>query len=393
MTVKNGQTPARFLERFLAYFIDLLPFFLGFQISSFLIILTFRVPMPRPFAIFWAAVWLSGFISYQTRLNSEGRASLGKRLLGLRVVDDEGNPLSRKKALVRAAGYLISGAFFNLGFLWALFHPRKKAWHDLLAKSQVVEIGEKTKMARMGLKFCAAGLMASVIFYLLWINVLLPMSYQREMVKNAQIALNALGSMEDVYKNRYGTYTDQLTDLAGLTEDPLQFAQDVMNVFEPGIEIKADKKSFTITASARDDRKTMVSLTGPGGEATVLRKPQAPPAGEPAAPSKTASASKPLPAAPETPKAATAKLSEESREIVDAIVEEIQKRPDRLSRFFKEPSPRKAAEKIWETALQADSEGTARVGGVEIAGDEYFEALRKEKSAVISEFEKAFKSR
>lgn len=62
----------------------------------------------------------------------------GKRLMNLRVVKANGSPLRDVDALIRALGYTVSGFFFGLGYLWALFDPQGRTWHDLLAGTLVV---------------------------------------------------------------------------------------------------------------------------------------------------------------------------------------------------------------------------------------------------------------
>jgi uncharacterized RDD family membrane protein YckC len=65
----------------------------------------------------------------------------GKWVMGLRVVRCDGGPLSVGRALVRWFGYLLSALPFYLGFLWIL-GPSRRAWHDRLAKTEVVHVRE-----------------------------------------------------------------------------------------------------------------------------------------------------------------------------------------------------------------------------------------------------------
>lgn len=63
----------------------------------------------------------------------------GKKLLHLKVVNQEYKPLSFWQTLLRQTiGYIISGSILNLGFLWILINKRRMAWHDKLAKTFVV---------------------------------------------------------------------------------------------------------------------------------------------------------------------------------------------------------------------------------------------------------------
>jgi len=67
-----------------------------------------------------------------------GGQTVGKRIIGLRVVSTDGRRISTLQALVRVAGYLVSSAPLYIGFLAALFDSERRAWHDRLAGTVVV---------------------------------------------------------------------------------------------------------------------------------------------------------------------------------------------------------------------------------------------------------------
>ncbi len=64
--------------------------------------------------------------------------TIGKRLLGLRVVRADGFPPTVGRSIVRFVGYFLSAVVFFLGFIWALFDDEHRAWHDDLAGTWVV---------------------------------------------------------------------------------------------------------------------------------------------------------------------------------------------------------------------------------------------------------------
>ena len=65
--------------------------------------------------------------------------TLGKIVLGLRVVKKNGKRIGILDALIRNVfGYTISG-FFLLGYLWALVDRERQAWHDKLVGTGVVD--------------------------------------------------------------------------------------------------------------------------------------------------------------------------------------------------------------------------------------------------------------
>ena len=62
----------------------------------------------------------------------------GKRLLKLKVISMDGGALDNKQRLMRSAVSLLSGYAAGIGYLWALWEPHRRGWHDLMADSRVV---------------------------------------------------------------------------------------------------------------------------------------------------------------------------------------------------------------------------------------------------------------
>lgn len=66
--------------------------------------------------------------------------TVGKWLVGVQVRAAGGGPLPVGRALVRfVVEVLVSGPALLLGFLWALIDPGRRTWHDLAARSVVIE--------------------------------------------------------------------------------------------------------------------------------------------------------------------------------------------------------------------------------------------------------------
>jgi uncharacterized RDD family membrane protein YckC len=66
----------------------------------------------------------------------EGK-TIGKWLLGLRVVGVRQEPITYSQALLRWIGLVVS-APFGLGLLWILWSREKRGWHDFLARTWVI---------------------------------------------------------------------------------------------------------------------------------------------------------------------------------------------------------------------------------------------------------------
>ncbi len=89
-------------------------------------------------AIFWGfAAW---FMNYGVLQGTLG-ASFGKLIFRLRVVRSDGAPIGIGRSLARSSCMVISAAPLYLGYLWALFSPQQKTWHDRLCATQVIRKG------------------------------------------------------------------------------------------------------------------------------------------------------------------------------------------------------------------------------------------------------------
>lgn len=76
--------------------------------------------------------------SYFAFFYGVGGASLGKYLMGLRVLRHDGRRLSGRQALVRTLAYALSALPVYLGFINILLDDRRRGWHDILAGTVVV---------------------------------------------------------------------------------------------------------------------------------------------------------------------------------------------------------------------------------------------------------------
>jgi uncharacterized RDD family membrane protein YckC len=80
------------------------------------------------------------YLIYSTLLESSTlRGTLGKWLVGIAVVDDLGRPLGFAQSLRRNCAKLVSLLPLGLGFFWAIWSPRRQAWHDMIASTVVVK--------------------------------------------------------------------------------------------------------------------------------------------------------------------------------------------------------------------------------------------------------------
>jgi uncharacterized RDD family membrane protein YckC len=78
-----------------------------------------------PFAYFFITVAVTG-------------RTVGKGLMGIRVVAKDGRKLRLVRAMLRTVAYLISLVPLFGGFLWILIDKDRRGWHDHIAGSRVV---------------------------------------------------------------------------------------------------------------------------------------------------------------------------------------------------------------------------------------------------------------
>jgi len=76
--------------------------------------------------------------TYFVFLQGFGGRTIGKMILGIRIIRDDGESIGLREAFIRWVGYFISILFVFIGFVWALFDSRCQTWHDKFAGTYVV---------------------------------------------------------------------------------------------------------------------------------------------------------------------------------------------------------------------------------------------------------------
>ncbi len=70
---------------------------------------------------------------------SPAQATIGKRLLGLRVINEDGSNLTVKQAMIRAVCRWVLALPYCLTYFFAFFTRRRQSLHDLILKQLVIE--------------------------------------------------------------------------------------------------------------------------------------------------------------------------------------------------------------------------------------------------------------
>lgn len=253
----NGNL-ADFGARLTAYGVDLALAAAGY----FLTIKLFFPAEPlrmNPHAQVWTALWVALFLVYQAFFACEGRRSAGKALAGIRVVGADGEPLSLGKSAVRSAMYLLSSVL-NLGFIWALFDSKSRAWHDLAVDSRVVcdAPPSPARTALLRVAACACLAVLSGAWY--WNNVVSVRRLKAEHASFSSAGLTEIRVLERIHFMRHGRYAGTLAELATVSEQPEAFLKGT-NVLFQDLRITLTPTGYTIVGRATDPAKTPISYT------------------------------------------------------------------------------------------------------------------------------------
>lgn len=79
------------------------------------------------------------WLYYALQESSDAQATLGKRALGIKVVDENGEKIGFGRATGRHFGKILSSLILGVGFIMAGFTQRKQGLHDMIAGTLVVQ--------------------------------------------------------------------------------------------------------------------------------------------------------------------------------------------------------------------------------------------------------------
>lgn len=254
---------ARFSDRFVAYLVDTVPFGVGAVATVW----AWGGPLGRPLgpdqlAVICAA-WITLAVFYQFVANCAG-GGVGKRVMGLRVLTKDGEPVGPGRALARALGWLLSTPFFNFGFLVALLRSDTRALHDLLAGTVVVEAYPKQRGEGAALFLAAAMLAVALFAGNVWLTLTRPTPSDLLAVARAREGMEVLAQVQAAHKEKHGSYTNDLAAMAEASGDPAQFDAALDELFDrASLRIEAGNIGYRMAARAKDRKRTLVTRKGP----------------------------------------------------------------------------------------------------------------------------------
>lgn len=142
---------ASFWQRLVAWLVDtvlifLTLFFLKFipdGASSITKLLFYSRPVDEYVTNYWviqiAIVFVAFWLYYALLESLATQGTVGKMLLNIKVVNEDGEKLSFSHASARFFLQLASLCLLGIGHLFALFSEKRQAIHDMISKCEVVK--------------------------------------------------------------------------------------------------------------------------------------------------------------------------------------------------------------------------------------------------------------
>ncbi len=116
---------------------------LGKRVVALIIdsIITWVIGFILGFTLSYVGVVITPIITLLYQILMEGsswHATLGKRVMGLYIVDDRGNGITYSTAILRLIGKILSSLTLGIGYLMAFFSDKKQGLHDMVAGTYVM---------------------------------------------------------------------------------------------------------------------------------------------------------------------------------------------------------------------------------------------------------------
>lgn len=140
-TVFAADEPAEFGQRLGAFLFDLLLFLIVLMLATFVLSSFSKKSIvgSNVMLIAFYAVALLLFIFNFVVLAARAGQTVGKRLVGIRIIRIDGQPTGYATVFRRhCIGYLLSSVALFLGFVWVIWDAKHQGWHDKIAGTTVV---------------------------------------------------------------------------------------------------------------------------------------------------------------------------------------------------------------------------------------------------------------
>ncbi len=135
-TVLDATAYAGFWRRAAAALIDLVVVGIAILLLALVVVASFEISRDRwgvGDLVYWVGNVVLFWLYFAGLESGRRQATLGKRLLRLRVIDLDGEPISFGRATLRHFAKFLSLLPLTAGFLAVAFTPRRQGLHDIIA--------------------------------------------------------------------------------------------------------------------------------------------------------------------------------------------------------------------------------------------------------------------
>ena len=139
-----SQPNARLMVRIAALIYDSFLVVAIWMLSSLLLVATTDLGEAMTGPLYQAFLYLELLAFYVYFWSFKGQ-TLGMQVWRLQLINESGDLLSRRDALLRFLSATPSMGCFGIGFLWILVNPDRAALHDLLSGTRVIQLQKTGK--------------------------------------------------------------------------------------------------------------------------------------------------------------------------------------------------------------------------------------------------------
>ncbi len=206
------RTAAYLLDYFISYFISLIiGFIFGFVLAR-------MGANHAAIQVVGILLGLGVFIGYFVCPEcSSWQATIGKRIFGLKVTDENGQRISFWRSLGRYLGCIVSGLTLCIGYLMCLWTERKQCLHDKMAGCLVIDETPNEKQGCMIAMIIGFFVLLLVVFVGGILAAIALPQYARALEQaRAGVAADALEqarSAQHAYYNNHGSYATRWSEL------------------------------------------------------------------------------------------------------------------------------------------------------------------------------------
>ena len=138
-TTRPPFEPASLFRRCAAFIYDLL-LLAGLLASFTLLAVLLHGGAIAPGSLWFQLALLAIVTVFFCGFWAKGGQTLGMRAWGIRVVGQNGKPLSWRCAVLRFAAGALALLPLGLGLWWGIFDAQRRGWHDRLTNTRVVRV-------------------------------------------------------------------------------------------------------------------------------------------------------------------------------------------------------------------------------------------------------------